>query len=73
MRRTIRKRIRHTGDGVNLVADLNAEVVVNVGRSTARSTTPRAAEEPPAATAPGEDAPAEGRHVDGTDPGGTQR
>jgi hypothetical protein len=34
MRRSIRKRIRRTGDGVDLVADINAEIAINVNRRT---------------------------------------
>ena len=33
MRRIVRKRIRRTGDGLDLVADLNVEISTNVGRS----------------------------------------
>ncbi|MGH2969049.1 MAG: hypothetical protein ACRDK0_08285 [Solirubrobacteraceae bacterium] len=31
MRRVIRRRIRHTKDGVDLAVDFNADVSVNVG------------------------------------------
>ena len=31
MRRTIRKRIRHKAEGVDLALDLNAEIAINVG------------------------------------------
>ena len=34
VRRVIRKRIRRHEDGLDLAMDLNADIVVNVGRST---------------------------------------
>ena len=39
MRRVIRRRIRHTEDGLDLAVDFNADVAVNAG--------PADAEEPP--------------------------
>ena len=39
MRRVIRRRIRHTEDGVDLAVDFNADISINVG--------PADAEEPP--------------------------
>jgi hypothetical protein len=32
MRRVIRKRIRQTGNGIDLVADVNAVIAINDGR-----------------------------------------
>jgi hypothetical protein len=34
MRRVIRQRIRRTGNGVDLVADINADIAINVDRTT---------------------------------------
>lgn len=31
MRRVIRKRIRHTENGIEVAADVNAEIAINVG------------------------------------------
>jgi hypothetical protein len=33
MRKVIRRRIRHTQDGLDLALDLNADVAINVGPS----------------------------------------
>jgi hypothetical protein len=33
MRKVIRKRIRHTEDGLDLAVDLNSDVAINVGSS----------------------------------------
>ena len=32
MRKVIRRRIRHTEDGLDLAVDFNADVAINVGR-----------------------------------------
>jgi hypothetical protein len=32
MRRVIQKRIRHTGEGIDLAVDLNAVIAINDGR-----------------------------------------
>jgi len=37
VRKVIRKRVRRQGDGVNLVADVNAVVATNVGRKDGSS------------------------------------
>jgi hypothetical protein len=51
MRRVIQKRIRRTGEGIDLAVDLNAVIAVNDGRE---DPDPREAE--PAADPPGQDA-----------------
>jgi hypothetical protein len=38
VKRLIQKRIRKTGPGINLVADVNADVSVNVNRSRSTRT-----------------------------------
>jgi hypothetical protein len=68
MRRVIRQRIRRTGEGVDLAADINADIVINVGRSTvpmrdATSPVP----DPPSASDPDE----EPRQSDASEPGGS--
>ena len=35
MRRVIRRRIRHTEDGLDLAVDFNADIAINVGRAEA--------------------------------------
>ena len=61
MRRVIRRRIRHTQDGLDVAVDFNADVAINVGQSGA--TTTAAPEEP----APAEDpAPPEANEEEGT-------
>ncbi len=35
MRKVFQKRVRHSGDGVNIVADINAVVVANTGKNGA--------------------------------------
>jgi hypothetical protein len=44
MRRVIQKRIRRTGEGVDLAVDLNAVIAINDGRE---EPDPREAERPP--------------------------
>jgi hypothetical protein len=53
MRRVIRRRIRHTEDGLDLAVDFNADIAVNVGRSDA--------EEPPPDPAPPDEPDEEGK------------
>ncbi len=55
MRRIIRKRVRHSQDGLDLAIDLNADLVINVGREH-RPAGER--EEPADAPERGPDAPA---------------
>jgi hypothetical protein len=69
MRRVIRQRIRRSGEGVDLAADINAEIVINVGRSTvplrdADSPAPN----PPPSASPGDEEP---RRPDTSEPGGS--
>jgi hypothetical protein len=70
MHRSIRKRIRRVGGGVDLMADINAEIAINVGRKTV----PLDAK--PAAPDAGPDRPPTGgtaadeRHSHGNDPEG---
>jgi hypothetical protein len=40
MRRVIRRRIRHTEDGLDLAVDFNADIAVNVGRADAEEPLP---------------------------------
>ena len=47
MRRVIRKRIRHTEPGVDLMADINADIAINVGRETVPATPVEPREESP--------------------------
>jgi hypothetical protein len=63
MRRVIRRRIRHTQDGLDVAVDFNADVAINVGQS--RSTPAGAAEEPPAEDDP---APDQASEEEGTQP-----
>ena len=58
MRRVIRRRIRHTQDGLDVAIDFNADVAVNVGR--ARAVT----EAPPADDAPRDEHPDRPRDSD---------
>ncbi len=41
MRKVFQKRARHSGDGVNVVADVNAVVVANTGKKGARASASR--------------------------------
>ena len=41
--RSIRRRIRHHADGIDVAADINAEIAVNTGRS-GQTTTSRSAQ-----------------------------
>jgi hypothetical protein len=72
MRRVIRKRIRRTGDGVDLMADINAEIAINVGRSTVPPTErpPDAPTQRPTSASSGGSDP-ESRQSDASEPGGS--
>jgi hypothetical protein len=63
MRRVIRKRIRHTEPGVDLAADINADIAINVGRKTVPATPAEPREEDPPERDP--------RRPDASEPGGT--
>jgi hypothetical protein len=41
VRKVVQKRIRRTGDGVNIVADVNAAVAATVGKSDGVAATTR--------------------------------
>ena len=56
VRRVIRKRIRRHEDGLDLAMDLNADIVVNVGRTPPDSEDD---ERPPEHSTPTEDTPEE--------------
>jgi hypothetical protein len=72
MRRSIRKRIRRVGDGVDLMADINAEIAINVGRKTVPADPKRSAKRDPAEPPTGGTA-ADERHSQGNDPEGEVR
>jgi len=65
MRRVIRRRIRHKEDGLDLAADFNADIAINVGRSR-----PAVADEAPEAGDPPQDdsATPEASDQEGTQP-----
>jgi hypothetical protein len=71
MRRSIRKRVRRVGDGVDLMADINAEIAINVGRKTVPAD-PKRSERDPAEPPTGGTA-ADERHSQGNDPEGKVR
>jgi hypothetical protein len=47
MRRVIKKRIRRSGEGVDIALDLNADVAINVGGAGGRDRRTAQAGEPP--------------------------
>lgn len=67
MRRVIRKRIHRTGQGIDLVADLNVDLSVNTGTTSSRSRTQAGVPEGPRtseASGPDGDAQTTGEAVD---------
>ncbi len=64
MRRVIHKRIRRTGDGLDLAADLNVDLALNVGHETVPA--PAREDERPGHHEPGE--PARPSHEEEDEP-----
>jgi hypothetical protein len=69
MRRVIRKRIRHQEDGLDLAADINAEIAFNVGEQRVSQRTSAHAASPD----PEADAPDDAERSDATEPEGNDR